>query len=58
MPERHRAERLQQLLIDLVAHLFHDREGLDLRERHAIGPVLHQGGVDVDDVVSRTMSQI
>ena len=34
---------------DLVAHLFHDGEGLQPRIGHAIGTVLHQGSVDVDD---------
>ncbi len=40
--QRHRAERLQQVLIELVAHFFHDREGLGVREWEAIGPLLDQ----------------
>ena len=47
--QRHRAERLQQLLVDLAAHFFHDRERLGMGEFKPVGALFHQGRIDVDD---------
>src|SRR6516165_7801479 len=47
--ERHGSERLQQMLIELAGHLFHGREGLGVRERQPVRPLLHERRVDVDD---------
>ena len=46
--QRHRAERLQQMLVELVAHLFH-LESLGVRERQPVGALLHQRGIDIHD---------
>src|SRR5258708_2688060 len=48
-PERHRTEGLQQLLVELAAHLFHERKRLGVRERQPVGALLHQRGVDSDE---------
>ena len=48
-PPRDRPERLQQLLVDLAAHLFHDRERLQPSIGHAVGTVLDQRGIDIDN---------
>ena len=49
IPERDRAERLQQMLVQLVAHLLHHRERLGVGELHPVGPLLHQCRVDIHD---------
>src|ERR1700686_2385964 len=45
----HRPESLQQMLVELVAHLLHDRKRLGVGKRLPVGPLLHQRGVDIDD---------
>jgi hypothetical protein len=47
--ERDRTERLQQLLVELATHRFHDRKRPRMRERQPIGALLDQRRVDVDD---------
>ena len=49
IPERDRAEGLQQMLVELVAHLFHHPERLDVGELQPVGALLDQRGVDVHD---------
>ena len=48
-PQRHRAERLQQMRVELAAHRFHDRKRLGVGVRQPVGALLHQCGVDIHD---------
>ena len=45
----HRAEGLKHMLVELAAHLFHDRKGLGVRKRQPVGTLLHQRRVDIHD---------
>ena len=49
MPERDRAERMQQVLVQLVAHIFHHGERLGVGELQPIGALLYHGRVDIHD---------
>ena len=44
MPERDRAERLQQLLVELAVHGLHHGEGLGMGELQAVGALFDQRG--------------
>ena len=46
---RDRTERLQQMLVELAAHGFHDRKRPGVRERQPVGALFDQRRVDVDD---------
>src|SRR5882757_4906083 len=48
-PQRYRAERVQQMRVELAAHLFHGRKGLGVSERQPIGALLHQRRIDIHD---------
>src|SRR5260370_1795073 len=48
-PERHRAERLQQLLIELAAHPFHQRERARMGERQPVRAFLNESRIDIHD---------
>src|ERR1700688_5335931 len=49
IPERDRAERLQQLLVELAAHLFHHGKRIGMRELEPVGTLLHQRRIDIHD---------